>query len=61
MTTKRATPIAILEGFFDLRLDKSGIRRLTRLDDNNKWVDFALHYVRTMEKHFVADFLGAKG
>jgi hypothetical protein len=60
MAMKRATPIDIIEAFFELRLDKSGIKRLTRMEDADKWVDFALHYLQTMEKHFVAEFLDVK-
>src|SRR5450755_2213317 len=57
MATKTATPLRIIESYFDTKLDKSGIKRLIRLDDENKWVEFALHYLMTMKKNFVADFL----
>ena len=61
MATRYATPIDFIEGFFDpISLDKSGIKKLTRLEDENKWVDFALHYLRTMETNFVKDFLDVK-
>jgi hypothetical protein len=60
MATKTATPLSIIESYFDTKLDKSGIKRLIRLDDENKWVDFALHYLKMMKKHFVADFLEIK-
>ena len=57
MTTKVATPLHIIESYFNTKLDKSGVKRLIRLDDEDKWVDFALYYLQIMKEHFVADFL----
>lgn len=57
MATKVATPLHIIESHFNTKLDKSGVKHLIRLNDENKWVEFAMHYLDMMKKHFVADFL----
>jgi hypothetical protein len=61
MAPKVATPLHIIESYFKTKLNKSAIKRLIRLDDENKWVDFALYYLETMKEHFVADFLEVEG
>ncbi|MGX7681768.1 hypothetical protein ACSMXN_23040 [Jatrophihabitans sp. DSM 45814] len=56
MTTQLATPLQIVESYFDIRLDRSGLKRLERSSDD-EWIDFSKHYLATMDRDFEAQFL----
>jgi hypothetical protein len=58
MEQKLATPLAIIQSFFEMDLDRRGLKRLLRLkDSDDRWIDFAIQYADTMEKHCADEFL----
>lgn len=51
-----ATPLAIVETYFDVRLDKSGLKKLDKVNDQ-AWIDFSHHYASVMRNNFAPQFL----
>lgn len=57
-TPRLATPLHIVESYFDVQLERSALRRFDRVSDET-WIAFAKHYLREMDAHFPAQFLSA--
>jgi hypothetical protein len=55
----RSTPVEQIESYFDVKLDRSGIRHLRRIPDGD-WVDFAMQYESTVNESFAKGFLEAQ-
>ena len=53
-----ATPVAILESFFDVSLERSALKRLHEVS-NDEWCGFATHYRTVMKAEFAPQFLAA--
>lgn len=51
-----STPINLIESYFDVELDRRGLKHLRGIPDGD-WVDFAKQYWATMNESFVKDFL----
>jgi hypothetical protein len=51
-----STPVDLIESYFDVELDRSGIRHLRGISDAD-WVDFAKQYRATMNGSFAKDFI----
>lgn len=58
MTTQAVTPLHIFESYFDIELDRSALKRFNGTSDE-EWIDFAEHYLATMEADFTSQFLSA--
>jgi hypothetical protein len=56
VTPARATPLHIVESYFDIELDRSALRSFDRVSDET-WIDFAKEYVAAMDAEFSAQFL----
>ena len=56
MTSNLATPLHIVESYFDIKLDRSALKRFNRVSDE-EWIDFAKHYMAAMDRDFVTQFL----
>lgn len=56
MQPRSATPLDILEAYFDTKLERSSLKRFDRVPED-EWVDFARHYRDTMEARFAPEFL----
>jgi hypothetical protein len=52
----RPTPLDLVESYFDVELNKSGLKKLDR-KPNEVWVDFSKVYLATMQTAFVPEFL----
>ncbi len=51
-----ATPIGVIESYFDVKLDKGGLKDLNKITDEG-WFDFGKQYLETMQQQFVPQFL----
>ena len=51
-----STPINLIESYFDVELDRRGLKHLRGIPDGG-WIDFAKQYWATMNESFVKDFL----
>ena len=51
-----ATPIGVIESYFNVKLDKGGLKDLNKITDEG-WFDFGKQYLETMQQQFVPQFL----
>jgi hypothetical protein len=51
-----ASPLHIVESYFDVQLERSALKRFNDVSEDT-WIDFAQQYLKTMEAHFVDQFL----
>jgi hypothetical protein len=58
LTSQLATPLHIVESYFDIKLERSALKRFNSVSEDT-WIDFAQQYLKTMEAHFVDQFLTA--
>jgi hypothetical protein len=56
VASELATPVRIVESYFDLELDRSALKKLDETTDD-EWIDFAHHYRRVMKENFAEQFL----
>ena len=56
MATQLATPLHIVESYFDVELDRSALTRFNQIADS-EWIDFCKHYQATMVRDFASQFL----
>jgi hypothetical protein len=53
-----STPVGLIESYFGVELDRSGVRHLRGVPEGD-WIDFAKQYRATMGRSFAKDFLEA--
>jgi hypothetical protein len=58
LTSQLATPLHIVESYFNIQLERSALKRFDSVSED-MWIDFAQHYLKMMETHFVDQFLAA--
>lgn len=57
MKAPSATPLHIVESYFDVKLDRSALKSFDEIP-YERWVDFAKYYLAFMEDRFAEQFLG---
>ncbi len=51
-----ATPVAIIESWLKIDLKRSALKHFAKVSDD-RWIDFAKHYLAKMESDFASEFL----